>query len=59
MKFKHWLILKFTDKVLDEDTECYCYKCKRKTRHTEHGFRGSNYRLTCVRCNNISLYEGF
>lgn len=59
MNLKQWLKLKFTDKPLEEDVIYYCQKCKKKTIHTEHGFRGSNYRISCSCCNGISLYEGF
>jgi len=60
MKFKQWLRLRFTDELLGEegeDIEYYCPVCKKKTIHTEHGFRQNNYRLECSKCDAVNLYE--
>ena len=50
--------LKFTDRPLFEKPFLNCEICKKKTVHSEHGFRNHNYRLECEVCGKINYYEG-
>jgi uncharacterized Zn finger protein len=34
-----------------------CPKCKKKTEHSEHGFRGHNYGLKCKECGSWNYDE--
>ncbi len=37
--------------------EYFCPVCKKKTPHSDHGFRNHNFRLQCNKCKNISYAE--
>jgi ribosomal protein S27AE len=39
------------------DFKRYCSKCKEYTFHTEHGFRGNNYRQCCGTCGQENYSE--
>jgi hypothetical protein len=34
-----------------------CSKCKKRTEHSQHGFRGHNYRLKCEVCKTLNYEE--
>jgi len=34
----------------------YCEQCDCLTNHTEHGFEGANYRVSCNECKYVVRY---